>query len=40
MNRIVWIGTSKDDVKEFPTDARREAGFQLDKVQHGEEPDD
>jgi hypothetical protein len=40
MNRIVWIGTSKDDVRDFPVNARREAGFQLDKVQHGEEPDD
>jgi phage-related protein len=40
MNRIVWIGTSKDDVKAFPVDARRDAGFQLSKVQHGEEPDD
>ncbi len=40
MNRIVWVGGSKDDVKAFPADARRDAGFQLSKVQHGEEPDD
>lgn len=40
MNRIVWVGGSKDDVRAFPADARRDAGFQLSKVQHGEEPDD
>jgi len=40
MNRIVWIGSSKDDVRAFPVDARRDAGFQLSKVQHGKEPDD
>jgi phage-related protein len=25
---------------QFPTDARREAGYQLDKVQNGQEPSD
>lgn len=40
MKPIVWIGDSKDAVRTFPDDARREAGFQLDKVQHGEDPDD
>lgn len=40
MHRIVWLGTSKRDVRDFPDDARREAGFQLDKVQHGMQPDD
>ena len=40
MKPIVWIGSSWDDVRAFPDDARREAGFQLDKVQHGNDPDD
>lgn len=40
MNRIVWVGASKDDVKAFQADARRGAGFQLSKLRHGEEPDD
>lgn len=40
MKPIIWVGTSKDDVRAFPDDARRSAGFQLDKVQHGEDPDD
>jgi phage-related protein len=39
MNRIVWVGASKDDVRAFPVDARRDVGFQLSKVQHGEDPD-
>jgi phage-related protein len=40
MHEIVWLGTSKRDVRLFPEDARREAGYQLDKVQRGYEPDD
>ena len=40
MKPLVWVGDSKDDVKAFPVDARRDAGFQLGKIQHGEEPDD
>lgn len=37
---IEFIGSSLDDLRDFPDGARRDAGFQLDKVQHGEEPDD
>jgi phage-related protein len=33
-------GTSLDDLRTFPLSARREAGYQLDKVQEGREPDD
>lgn len=40
MKPIVWIGSSKIDLMAFPDDARREAGYQLDKVQRGEDPDD
>jgi phage-related protein len=29
-----------DDLRIFPAGARRMAGFQLDQVQHGEDPDD
>ena len=36
---IEWVPGSREDLRSFPDDARREAGFQLDKVQHGEEPD-
>lgn len=36
---IKWIGTSYDDLTQFPIKAKREAGFQLAKVQCGENPD-
>lgn len=32
--------TSLEDLRVFPTLARREAGYQLDKVQMGHEPSD
>jgi phage-related protein len=37
---IHWIGSSYDDLLNFPHDPRREAGFQLGKVQAGLNPDD
>jgi phage-related protein len=37
---IVFRATSLDDLRAFPVSARRMAGFQLDRVQHGEEPND
>lgn len=40
MRPIVWIGDSKEAVRKFPDEARREAGFQLNKIQNGEDPDD
>ena len=40
MKQIVWIGDCKEAVREFPGEARREAGFQLSKIQNGEDPDD
>ncbi len=40
MKQAVFIGSALDDLKGFPDDARREAGFQLDKVQRGMPPDD
>ena len=38
--QIRWVGSAYDDLLAFPKDARREAGFQLGKVQAGLEPDD
>lgn len=40
MKQIAFEGSSLDDLREFPPTARNEAGYQLDKVQHGLEPDD
>ncbi|WMD18655.1 type II toxin-antitoxin system RelE/ParE family toxin [Achromobacter seleniivolatilans] len=37
---IIWIGSSYSDLLKFPGDVRRQAGFQLSKIQWGLEPDD
>jgi len=37
---IFWIGTSLDDLKAFPLEIRKEAGYQLHRVQQGLDPDD
>lgn len=37
---VEFRGSSLDDLRTFPVLARREAGHQLDQVQHGQEPDD
>jgi phage-related protein len=37
---VEFRGSSLDDLRAFPEAARREAGYQLDQVQHGREPDD
>ena len=38
--QIRWVGSAYDDLLAFPRDARKEAGFQLGKVQAGFEPTD
>jgi phage-related protein len=38
--QIRWVGSAYDDLLAFPNDARKEAGFQLGKVQAGLEPAD
>ena len=40
MKDIIFLGTSVNDIREFPVKARREAGHQLNKVQCGDEPSD
>jgi phage-related protein len=37
---VEFRGRALDDLRAFPQAARREAGYQLDRVQHGREPDD
>ncbi|SAK41026.1 type II toxin-antitoxin system RelE/ParE family toxin [Caballeronia ptereochthonis] len=37
---IRWVGSSYDDILEFPAEARREAGFQLGRLQVGLDPED
>ena len=36
---IRWVGSSYDDLLSFPIEARRQAGFQLGKVQAGLDPE-
>lgn len=40
MKEIRWLGTSLSDLRAFPEAARREAGYQLHRVQHGLPPTD
>lgn len=37
---IYWLGSAKDDLADFPEEARRKAGFQLRAVQRGRTPTD
>ena len=34
---VFWIGSSKDDLREFPTEVRRLMGFAIDEAQAGGE---
>lgn len=40
MKRVVFYDTSLAAIRDFPKAARREAGYQLDRVQHGLDPTD
>jgi phage-related protein len=37
---VKFLGSALNDLRAFPVLARREAGYQLDQVQHDNEPDD
>lgn len=40
MKTLEFMGSSQDDLRNFPAEARRDAGFQLHFVQTGQEPSD
>ena len=40
MKPVVFLGDALDALRSFPIAARRAAGFQIDRVQRGFEPDD
>lgn len=40
MKAVEFAGSSQDDLKKFPAEARRDAGFQLHFIQMGQEPSD
>jgi phage-related protein len=37
---LLWLGSSRDELRAFPFEAKQRAGFQLRRVQQGLEPDD
>lgn len=40
MKAVTWIGSSLEDLKTFPDEAKQEAGYQLHRLQLGELPTD
>lgn len=40
MKSVRFLGNSLKALREFPEDARHDAGYQIDKVQRGLQPDD
>jgi phage-related protein len=40
MKPAAFVGTVLDELRKFPPEARREAGYQLDRVQRGLDPED
>ncbi len=40
MKRVEWLGDSLDRLRKFPAEPKREAGYQLERVQAGKEPAD
>ena len=38
--RVEWLGDSLRQIREFPAEAKREAGYQLERVQAGKDPED
>jgi phage-related protein len=40
MKPVRFLGDSLKCLRDFPEDAKQDAGYQLDKVQRGEQPDD
>lgn len=40
MKSVRFLGNSLKALRDFPEDARHDAGYQIDMVQRGEQPDD
>ncbi len=38
MKEVRFIDSARNDLRDFPKEARREAGFELDSIQNGLEP--
>jgi phage-related protein len=37
---LTWIGSSREDLRQFPAEARRRVGFELRAIQRGDDPSD
>ncbi|NNM59905.1 MAG: type II toxin-antitoxin system RelE/ParE family toxin [Legionellales bacterium] len=40
MKDIIWLGTTHQDIKCYPSEAKQDIGYNLDRVQRGLEPCD
>ena len=40
LKQVKWLGDSLERIREFPNEPKHEAGYQLERVQAGEEPSD
>jgi phage-related protein len=40
LKQVRWVGDAQQQIRAFPDDPRREAGYQLARVQAGKEPAD
>lgn len=40
LKQMKWLGDSRERIRDFPEVPRREAGYQLERVQAGREPND
>lgn len=40
MKKLIWMGSTREDLRACPKGARREMGYQLEHVQEGVDPDD
>ena len=40
MKPVHFLGDSLEQLRDFPEDARHDIGYQLERVQRGEQPDD
>lgn len=40
IQKIVWVGSSSDELRELPKKARERLARSLDRIQHGDKPGD
>lgn len=40
MKDIIWLGTTHQDIKSYPSEAKQDVGYNLDRIQRGLEPSD